>query len=863
MSLVKGPVFEPDWQRRINQKVDMLWNRVKEQAKEAGIPVPNLFRESTPKEFRKMGLFEPILDIFLEKDPADVMTKQKSFEQYADHIASKLGWRRNRKHPGRDKQRGMFSMFRQPNWSPQAKNYPVTYLRDELDRLQNHVRAQPSWQSAAFKEAVVPETESFAVAGNINGAFLMMHAATLGGRVNMPWTPMGPDGKPQELAIPYRFYERAHKEERKIMMPEGTYMTPSHFLVGSPSAGGRYDEGEGVIQQGNSAGAAGYPTTGMRNARDVTSDGQRATKGNTAKREMDALIAHVRAGQPWYGKTYDRLKQPVTMTARGDAAQELDLLIFSNALLNAGFPLCKLMTASRGIAICPNVSGQMESIVAGPFLELLRASNVQEYDLTHSRLVKTRIISFFDLMELGYNIVSGDVERWDLNELPGEIGIMAASWANLLPPGKQPLLFGAASAPALWKGSEIKRMQETIPVGESRTVSVAVPNTSGTGNHIEQVEVHHLEVDLRKMVVQAFEVVHGSGVRLWDYEVPTDMRRVPVPDGIMTHGDTDPDGKGWYINVHGCIRSGSLLTSANNSRQNGLITRASLYALKQLGPQSGLIRRRSKSVGLEVTEVSGDPSDSEHFFRGDDSLLATRMRAKAKILGDNVARRELDPAELFSVLMALVGRYANASKQVVGTLMDPLMEFASVLYANEAPGGLTKLLRTLLRYIAIEGSTGVFELRPMDDEESELDLGLVSDTTSAKARLMPQRGNRIPTSPFGSPTPGNEEVIRTVAGWDKYNLVYGVVDDEVMARKLIRAEARRWAAREGRKHGLNAGTLEELETEYLEAEIHQLLIAFARERAGKRNENYVKDGARISFENMVDNVSKGEYDYLY
>jgi len=224
---------------------------------------------------------------------------------------------------------------------------------------------------------------------------------------------------------------------------------------------------------------------------------------------------------------------------------------------------------------------------------------------------------------------------------------------------------------------------------------------------------------------------------------------------------------------------------------------------------------------------------------------------------------ELNPAEIFSVLMALVGRYANASKQVVGTLEDPLMEFASVLYANEAPGGLTKLLRTLLRYYATEGAAGVGELRPMDDEETDLDLGLVSDTTSAKARLMPQRGNRIPTSPFGSPTPGNDEVIRTMASLDKYGLVYGVIDDAEMQQKLVRAEARRWAAREGRKHGSNAGTLDDLETEYLEAEIHLLLTAFARESKGKRNPAYVKDGAQISFENMVENVFKGKYDYLY
>jgi len=679
----------------------------------------------------------------------------------------------------------------------------------------------------------------------------------------MPWTPKDKEGNPQTLALPLRFYERAHKEEREIMLPKGTYMTPSHFLVGSPSAGGRYDEGNGVIQQGNAAGAAGYPTTGMRDARKVTSDGQRATKGNTAKRELDAVIDHVIAGQPWYGPTYDRLKQPVTMTARGDAAQELDLLIFSNALLKAGFPLCKLMTASRGIAICPNVSGQMESIVAGPFLELLRTANVLEYDLTNSRLVKMRIITFFDLLELGYRIVSGDVERWDLNQPEDEIGIMAASWANLLPPGKYPLLFGAASAPALWKAEEIERMRNTIPVGGSMKVSVAVPNTSGTGNHIEEVTVHHLEVDLRKMVVQAFEVVHGSGVRLWDYSVPTEMKRVKVPDGIMSHGDETPVEEGWYINVHGCIRSGSLLTSANNSRENGLITRAALYALAELGPGSSLVKRRAKSVGIEVTEVEGDPRKSEHFFRGDDSMLAFLMRVWAKVDGDSLARRELNPAEIFSVLMALVGRYANASKQVVGTLEDPLMEFASVLYANEAPGGLTKLLRTLLRYYATEGAAGVGELRPMDDEETDLDLGLVSDTTSAKARLMPQRGNRIPTSPFGSPTPGNDEVIRTMASLDKYGLVYGVIDDAEMQQKLVRAEARRWAAREGRKHGSNAGTLDDLETEYLEAEIHLLLTAFARESKGKRNPAYVKDGAQISFENMVENVFKGKYDYLY
>lgn len=848
------------WEGRISTKVAELWRRILEQAKASGITVPPKYRQAVPKEFTKFGYFEPLVDMLIAHEPSKVMGKQRTVVEYIDIVlAKKLKWKKVHKAADREKQMGMFSIVKHPSFTPVAKNFTLEMQVGELKRLVQHSRNQPDWEGSALRDEVAGEVTKFGVHGYVNPLFIMGHASVVAGTMNMPWTAKDPStGKIQHLPLPDRDYAYAWPQARDEMISKGFYLTPSHMLVGSRSAGGSFANGEGCLQIGNSAGAAGFPYTGEKDARALTSDGDRASKGNTAKREIAALVDWVRADQPWSGPLYERIAQPCTMTSRGDAKVDIDLAIFATALLEAGYPLAHMLMPGRGIVIVPGVATLMEGIVGGPFLEMLNIFDVGKYDLREGRILKSRILKLFELLQMGYDVVSGDTERWDLNAYPGEHGYMAAAWANLLPPGKHPLLFGAASGPALWSAKQIQELRSKIPVGGSEKIQVEVPNKNKEGSHLEWATVHNLEVDLRKFVVQAFQIVHGSGVRVAGYALPTEVSRARVPDEVLTYGDSSPSENNWYINVHGGIRSGSLLTSANNSMLNDVINKAAPGALKRLGVKSKLVQHRAKAVGLgRVTRIEGDHRDDENTARGDDFLNATRM----KIYVDN---KVLTGAESFSFKMSMAGRFANASKQVEGTKEDPLIEFASVSYGLKAKGGNTPVQRSFERTVTTEGSSGAGGRTPWDISEVDLDLGLIEDTLSAKARLAPQRGSGRPTSPFGSPTPGNREFIRSIAAMDIHGLVYDLESlDPSAIQARIDAEARRYAMQQSLKRGGTVKNYERYEQEWKEAEIHTMLSQFARERGKTQHKARTHDGARKSFLDAVSEARKGGNPYLF
>jgi len=850
----------PNWDKRISNKVQILWDRVLSQAATAGVTVPPKYQQSVPKEFSKFGYFEPILDILIAQDPSDYMNKQRSVVEYVDQVMAKqLKWQRIENAADREKQLSMFRIVKNPSWTPIAANFSIETIVDELKRLVQFSRDQPDWQGSNLRDEVAGAVTGFGVHGIVNPLFIAGHASVVAGSMNMPWTEKDPKtGLIQELPLPPWAYQDSWGDVRDEMIPPGTYLTPSHMLVGSASAGGSYSSGEGCIQIGNAAGAAGFPYTGEKNARELTSDGDRASKGNTAKREIGALVEWVRAGQPWSGPLYDRIAQPATMTSRGDAKVDIDLLIFVTALLEAGYPLGHLLMPGRGIVIAPGIGTLMESICGGPFLEMLNMFNVSKYDLREARLLKIRVLELFDLIERGWDVVSGDTERWDLNAYPGEHGYCAAGWANLFKPGLHSILFGAATGPALWSAAQIKELRSRIPVGESEEVLVEVPNKNSEGSHLEKAIVHHLEVDVRKWIVQAFQVIHGSGVRLAGYSLPTVVSEIRIPNEVLTYGDRQPDEENWFIRVHGGIRSGSLLTSANNSLLNDWINKAAPLALVRLGPKSKLVNKRARAVDLgAITQIIGDHKHDRNTARGDDFLNATRMT----VFADG---KTLTGSERFSLLMALAGRFANASKQVQGTQEDPLIEFASVSYGRLAKGGNTPVQRSFERTMSTEGTSGSGELTPWDIAEKKLDLGLIQDTLSAKARLAPQRGSRRPSSPFGSPTPGNREFIRSIAAMDLHGLVYDLESlDPSMVQARIDAEARRYASRQALKRGGNVRNYERYEQEWKEAEIHTMLSQFARERAGEQHPGRKSKAAFESYWDAVREASKGGNPYLF
>ena len=141
---------------------------------------------------------------------------------------------------------------------------------------------------------------------------------------------------------------------------------------------------------------------------------------------------------------------------------------------------------------------------------------------------------------------------------------------------------------------------------------------------------------------------------------------------------------------------------------------------------------------------------------------------------------------------------------------------------------------------------------------------MVQDTLSAKARLAPQRGSKRPTSPFGSPTPGNREFIRTVASMDKFGLVYDLDTlDPDMIQARINAEAKRYASRQAMKRGGTVENYERYEEEWKEAEIHKMLSQFARERGKKQHPGRTPDGAMKSYLDAVREARKGGNPYLF
>jgi len=593
-------VTKPAFTKQGEQMMSILWKRVLQQASTAGVKVPDsILSEEPPKEFAKMAYFTKVLEVLIREDPSKHMKKQKSSKEYVDKVLARaLGWKKV-SEVSAEKQNALFSIPTNPTWTKVAQSFPIERLNEEFDRVRLKMRQSPDWGNSVFRDEMTAEPWPMNVHNLPNSLFICGHAHTVAGSQVMPWSSMK-DGKIEDLPMPERAYAHGAMELRKSIRLQGSYLKPAHLLIGSPSSGGKCINGEGVVVVSNSAGAPGMPYPTIKDSRSLTTDGNRATKANVAKNEVEAILDWIKAGQPWTGPTYDRLAQPNTMWRRGDAKVRVELAAFCKALLLKGFPLASLLLPGRGIVIVATAQTMLELVIFKPYGENRNDKDADNIDLRTRRFTKTIIRQFISLVlqDNGARAVGADVERWDLNAYPGEHGIMAAFMMSLYEQGIHEILVGCASRPALWPEKLIQDLKRDLKIGEEKYVSVEVPNVSNEGTHIERVKVSKVGVDIRKMIAQVYQMVHGSGVHMGGYDLPVQLRKVRVPGSIVSQSDVEKSEKDLVIFVHGSIRSGSVGTSDNNSNLNCIGIKGSSMLLGELSSTKGLVAKRGEYFAL-------------------------------------------------------------------------------------------------------------------------------------------------------------------------------------------------------------------------------------------------------------------------
>lgn len=818
-----------DWETKGDTMISILWKRVLDQAAMAGITVPESVGTALPPELEKMKYFEDILGAFIEHDPSN--GSSKNFGEYVDRfLARKLGWKRE-KGVANTKQQDLFTINTSPRFTKVAEKYSWDQLREHFATLSNTVRKDDGWQKSKLKEEFVGDGINVEkVLGLSNPAFIVGHASVVAGRSNMPWTVTDSSGKVQPLPMPFKYYKHgARAVLREMDLGENSYLKPGHLLIGSSGSGGSYADNQGTAKISNTGGAAGYPYTRIDNARRITSDGNRATKGNVAREELKHILKWLKAGMPTSGPLWRRIAQPNTMWKRGDAQVRMSLSIFATALKRAGYPLLGLLLPGRGIVIVATIQVILESVFVNPMMEALYDHDVKTVDMRTKRFTKEQMAYVIQsVLARIWRAAGLDVSRWDMNMYPGEHGIEAALNGAMFAPGLHKILIGAASMPALWQGPQIEEMMRVLEPGESMVVEVEVPRDDSTNNRVEKVEVTALAINIRELIAKTIMAVNGSGISMGGYKLPVAMYDVPVPREILglndpEYSDTSYEGIPETISVHGCRRSGSLGTSDHNSRLNGVVLHGGHQMLRDFRRNLGLINKRASHFGIpQLVSTSKGPADPYFLRRGDDAVAATADRYTFSN-GQGTIQGNLDIVG--PLIYALSGRYANSAKQKTGDWGVPELEFSSEYYDATFPGGITSINRTLTRVLTEEGSTGGLDRMRMDDEET-YDLGLVSDTLTAKARLMPQRGGLS----LGNETPGSNEIIMSVAALDKFGLTYGMTQDKAELAARVRGEARRHARREALKHNMSEKHLPELEEEYLNHEIHSVLAEGYRRR---------------------------------
>jgi hypothetical protein len=841
------------WEQPGLSLMTVLWQRVRSQAREAGISLQvgaiNFDTDEIPKDLSKMQYFTTILETLVKHDPSKIVGSQGSVEPYVrQHLAPVLGMRRNR-ITAKVKQNALWQLKTDPNFTKLASNYNHDLTVKQFEHVRLQIAEDPAWIGNPAREELTQDWNLYKVHGHINPLFVLGHMDAMNGR-GMPWAPLH-NGKKQTLPAPLALYTKGSEEVLAELKYQGRpFLKLAHLLPGSMGATAAYLAGKGVVRIANNAGAAGYPYTNDPDARSKTSDGKRPTKANVVQEEIRHLLPWLLADCPFEGELWDRIAQPNTVWNRGDATVDVRLLALARALHNAGYPLLALLLPGRGIAIVATIQTLLELLFVQPFQEYLAVADIRSFDQRTRRFTQTAASAFVRMVMTGLWRAAGiDWARWDLSMYEEEFGMEAASLMRALPQFQE-ILVGSASLPAMWTEDHINDLMAQLMPGESKKVSVTVPDPEGKHDWIEEVVVTKVSVDVHKLLARTVSATNGSGVSIAEFTWDNDIVKVPIPDEIRFGEGTVSGQADLIIKVHGGRRSGSGFTSMMNSWLNGIVTHGAFALLREPKRYKSFIGKRAKQFGQDpiIRTVVGNSAHSMR--RGDDELFA---------IGDryyDTSNSEMPLENVVAIAGGMIGRYGNAAKQRTGTWGEPDLEFASKYYSVSTPRGLTDPLRSIVRSLTTENrGLPQDEIRPWVDDESSIDLGIVSDTLTAKSRIMPQRGG-----PQGDPTPGNENIVQLLASMDKHGLTYGNISiSDAQLQDLINAEARRYGAREAGKHNLHEVDVKTLEQEYLNSDIHWLLRGWFRskpDRLGGREK-----GAAVKwYDDLVSSIIGGKQD---
>lgn len=847
MSSSDAPVGVPKVLLKSQKVTQKLWNKVIDRALEFGFNLEtdewSFAKDNIPKEVEKMSYFTDLLTLMDRFDPFE--HNIRSTIEWLDllkakgvsHIGKAKFRRRKDWSAARVKQSGLYKGRARPTFTRLAENYDIDDIMHQLEGIRGQI-AKLDWGNSLFKEEYTEDwSKILNMYGSFNPAFLIGHLAAMASS-DLPWSR-------GDSPLPQRALNVGIKhvlENEAGFGPSAPKLKPAHLLNGTMGSGSDYEGGTGTIRNSNPEGAAGHPFTRDDKARDLTSDGRRPVKRNVAQHDHEILEEWFLAGLPMSGTLFEKVSQPTTMWYRGDATVNVNLLALAFAMLSKGDPLLLWMLGGRGIAIVPSILVTLESMIYQPFQDSLAKRDNKGYDLRTVQFTRKRMAGMVkSTSATGTNLIGIDVARWDLNMVAQAHATKAALMMHMFEPGEHSILIGAATYGAVWSDNLVREILQSLPVGESAEVTVEVPDPEGGMSFTEAVRVTHLKLDVRSFIPKLISMVNST-VAYGDYEFVGPLVKHEVPD---IYGEFD---RRYYVETRGGQRSGSGGTSANNTSINGTDTVGGYEVLTNIRQYRGLIQRIGKAYNLPIP-VRSTGGFIESLKRGDDQVVRDDLILYAdgnKVIPDGLKA---------TWLMAMSGRYANADKQEASGIPGVAkVGFASKDYDSVSPEGSTRYDRAGARSITTE-SKGIppSELTQQSESERELDLGRVSTTLTAQARILNLRGG-----PKGNAVPGNEMFISAIADLDDEGLTYGLsAKSDGDLTNYIEAMAARYAQRQGAKHGkVGKQARDEDYEEYLGADIHRFLRENWLTRSKRTSLKRIKGGADAWFDKIVNRISR-------
>jgi hypothetical protein len=802
-----------------------LWLSILDSAVKKGLNLEgegySFSKDKVPKDLGKTTHMHAMLQLLIDNNPEDMgvkgaydwLSRLYDTGKISGGIGKAKVTRNDKFETAKVKQSGLFVGRSKPVPTMLAKNYNQKELKDYFDKVREGM-SRLSWSGSLMKKDLMEEWNLDKVHGFYNDWFLLGHAlTTVSGDV--PWT-QGVAPVP-ERAMDFGASQVLRKELKASNTP-GSLLKPAHCLNGSMGASVDYEKGLGASRYANKGGAAGFPWTNTPNARELTSDGRRPTKANVAKEDSLHIQNWLIAGMPMSGDLYDKIAQPASLWYRGDATADIYVLALAHVLREMGDPRLLWLLGGRGIIIVASRLIALENIVSQPLQAVVPSRDVTAFDLRSRRTTQRTMSGFVSrALSLGESILGLDATRWDWGSTPQDHAYDAAIAMALYPDEEVSVLVGGAMYPAEWKAELIEEMLRDIPPGDTRTYSVSGPDPEGGRDWVDQVDVMHARINMHELIPKLVTMVNGPMI-YGDFVLEGDRHRTTVPMHVSNWG---AGSKPRFVETMGGRRSGSAWTGLFNTINNGVVTWAGSYVLSKAGHFNKMLSKRANAMNFPIpVEVSGQFTSSVR--RGDDQVVSSTFK-----MNDSDGN-PIHDSVIGGLSYAISGRYANPAKQETsGNPGVPYFGFASKMYDEVFAEGITPPERSIVRSLTSEGAgLPTDELTPMDASEKDLELGQISSTLTAIARILPQRGG-----PMGSETPGSADLVLSLADLDKFKLAYSnfkdLTLDQIQAIKL--AEARRWARREAVKHGLTEDDLKLVEREYLDADVHVLLRQHADE----------------------------------